>query len=242
MVNVLLVEKDMKYCKKLINNINMENKNIRLCAIASSLEEISFAISNHNIDIILMDLKSSDYNKIRNKRLIQKRNWENSTIMLLEQQDISNVSINKTNYIVKSDNINEVTKSINKLVASRITPQLLAKKNSQEDIIRKRIRNELKYLGYNWSYNGTKYLAETIYILYNLKDYYDDNLERYIYPIVGKKYGKTAHNVKCNIINATNMMTLNCQEEKLLNYLYFNDFSKPGPKAIITAILGKIEK
>lgn len=85
MVNVLLVEKDMKYCKKLINNINIENKHIRLCAIASNVEEISFAISNHNIDIILLDLKLSDYNKIKNKKLISKEQLEDSTIMLLEQ-------------------------------------------------------------------------------------------------------------------------------------------------------------
>lgn len=240
MLNVLLVEKDMKYCKKLINNITVENKNIRLCAIASNVEEISFAVSQHNIDIILMDLKFSDYNEIKNKKLISKEQLEDSTIMLLEQQDVSDILPSKNNYIIKSNNINEVSKSINKLVISRVSSQRFLKKDSQENIIKKKIKNELRYLGYNLSYNGTKYLIETIYLLYISKDYYDDNLEKDIYPIVAEKYGKTAHNVKCNIINATNMMTLECEEEKLLNYLYLCHFSKPGPKTIISAVLGKI--
>lgn len=240
MVNVLLVEEDMKYCKKLINNINVENENIRLCAIASNVEEILFAISNHNIDIILMDLKFSDYNKIKNKKLISKGQLEDYTIMLLEQQDVYNISLSENNYIVKSNNINEVSKSINKLVISRISSQSFLKKDSQENTIKAKIRDELSYLGYNLSYNGTKYLIETIYLLYISKDYYDNNLEKDIYPIVAKKYGKTAHNIKCNIINATNIMTLECEEEKLLNYLYLCHFSKPGPKTIISAVLGKI--
>ena len=77
MVNVLLVEEDMKYCKKLINNITVENKNIRLCAIASNMEEISFAVSNHNIDVILMDFKFSDYKEIKHKKIISKEQLYN---------------------------------------------------------------------------------------------------------------------------------------------------------------------
>lgn len=83
-------------------------------------------------------------------------------------------------------------------------------------------------------------MIETIYLLYISEDYYDDNLEKDIYPIVAEKYGKTAHNIKCNIINATNMMTLECEEEKIMNYLKFNAPYKPGPKTIIFEILNRI--
>ena len=110
-------------------------------------------------------------------------------------------------------------------------------------IVIKAIKDELKYLGYNPKYYGTKYLIDVIYILFKSNDeYYDDNLKKTVYPIIAKKYKRSVLNIKCNIINATDIMVYECEEKKLIQYLGYYEYVKPGPKKIIEAILNKLRK
>lgn len=97
------------------------------------------------------------------------------------------------------------------------------------------IVEELKKLSYNYSYRGTKYLAIAIYLLNKKKK---NNLERDIYPIIANIYGKTAHNIKCNITNATSNMYMDCREEVIEKY--FGVMLKPTPKYVIYEIMKKL--
>ena len=92
-------------------------------------------------------------------------------------------------------------------------------------IVIKAIKDELKYLGYNPKYYGTKYLIDVIYILFKSNDeYYDDNLKKTVYPIIAKKYKRSVLNIKCNIINATDIMVYECEEKKLIQNFPKNSF------------------
>ncbi len=244
MINILLVEKDMEYCKKLINAINFKNENLKICSISSNISELSFAITKLHIDIIVMDLKISEYMKIKEKAVLNKKQYLNSIILLLNEDNIKNNIIESPfiySYFPKSYSINKIVNCINCLATYKSYYKLEIKDNSKENIIKQKIENELNYLGYNFSHNGTKYLVETIYILYTLDGYYDDNLETDIYPIVAERFGRNWNNIKCSIRYATEIMTYECEEQKLLDYLYNYSFLNPGPKAIIDAVLGKIK-
>lgn len=106
--------------------------------------------------------------------------------------------------------------------------------------IKQKIEEELKKLHYNFSYKGTEYLIEVIYILYSLNFGCDCNLEKEIYPIVAQKYNQSVNSIKCNITNSTDKMCYDCCEKVLVSYLGDYKFSKPGPKRIIFAILKKV--
>lgn len=108
------------------------------------------------------------------------------------------------------------------------------------DEIRSKVINELKKLKYNFSYKGTTYLVDAICVVYSLKEYYDYNLEKNIYPLVAKKYGNSVNNIKCNITNATDKMCYDCDEKLLMSYLGDYKFTKPGPKKVIIAVLRRI--
>lgn len=113
-----------------------------------------------------------------------------------------------------------------------------------DEEIKNYIRKELGYLGYNPKYYGTQYIMEAIYILYNRSKNidYDSNLIKSVYPVIAKKYNKDAFNIKCNIVNATDMMVCECEEEKLIEYLGYYYFVKPGPKKIIETVLNKLQR
>lgn len=118
------------------------------------------------------------------------------------------------------------------------------KKNNRinEQLIRELIQRELNYLGYNPKYYGTEYLIEAIYILYMNGIDGDNNLKKVVYPLISQKYHKSIHNIRCNIINSTDIMICECEESKLMKYLGFFNYSKPGPKKIMEAVLNNINK
>lgn len=115
-----------------------------------------------------------------------------------------------------------------------------SKNNLGKIEVRNKVIKELKFLKYNFSYKGTKYLVDAICIIYALKNYYDCNLEKDIYPIVAKKYKESVNNVKCNITNSTDKMCYDCDEAVLIRYLGDYKYVKPGPKKIVLAVLRRI--
>ncbi len=106
--------------------------------------------------------------------------------------------------------------------------------------IKNKIVQELKKIQYNFSYKGTEYLVDAIYVLYNLKNPKECNLGKEVYPIVAEHYNTVANNIKCNITNSTDKMFYDCDEKILRAYLKEFRFTKPGPKKIMEAVLKRI--
>lgn len=223
MINILIVIEDINYSKIMLNVLNKLSNNLRFCAIASNEEETIIALKNHNIDIILLDVKLDS--KIR---------------YILKNNKCSIFFLKTKNYNVRYFDIDYKTLTISELIAKFEKYKRL--KDIQIQLKKERIQKELEYLGYNPNYNGTKYLMESIYILssIDLDDNY--NLEKEIYPIVAQKYNKSVHNIKCNIIHSTDIMVYDCQEEKLNKYMGFFCYSKPGPKKIMYSVLKNMLK
>lgn len=239
MINVLLIDEELEHCKKIINNINKEYGKFNICAIANNDSEISYILSNYNIDIILLNSNFERYKILIEKEIIFQKKYVKSVILIG-----ANYNIDLRNNIWIYDivrNKNDIEEIINLLNECSLFKQNVQNTNyNLENNIKEKIERELKYLEYNFSHKGTRYLLETIYMLYNLKDYYDDNLSKDIYPVIGKKFGKSSNNIKCCIRYATEIMTYECDEKKLTNYLYDYSYIKPGTKRVISAILGKL--
>lgn len=222
-MNVLIIEKDMKYCNKLIRVIG-NNFDLKFCMISSHYEEIENGLKEFDFNLIIIEYELID----EFKSILEKY----SNIVMVIYSDKGKNEFNNL-YINKTDSPEEVLSKLMSLLNNNIINYSL----------KLEIKNELKYLGYNPKYCGTKYLFEVIYILLNNEQYnYNDNLEKDIYPIIAKKHGKSVNTIKCNIINATDMMVCECEENKLLEYLGYYDFSKPGPKKIIESIVLRLSK
>ena len=242
MINILFMIEDSVYRRKLINSLILKNENLRVAYISTELKDFNYVISNYKIDIILVNAKETICKKILNNEILNKKRYKNSVIFINNENIKIDISEEKNicGLVYKKENINETVNSINLLINSKV---LLKSKDigiNEEKIIKERIRQELEYIGYNPLHLGTKYLLETIYVLHTLEDYYDDNLEKDIYPIVASKFGKTMHNIKCNIRNATDIMYYENDEEKIRLYLGDCFPLKPKAKRIISTILNKI--
>lgn len=112
-------------------------------------------------------------------------------------------------------------------------------KKVSEKTLRSRIKEELKNLKYNYSYKGTKYLEECIY-LFHKNGYEKDNLSRDIYPIIAKKYNAKIQTVKCDILQASASSYYECEQEKMEEYFGLELTSKPKTKDIIFTVMRKL--
>lgn len=240
MVNVLVIEDNLYYSKNLINIISDTNSKMRLYKISTNGREAIEIIKNQEncIDIILLDLKLPHYtgieilDYIESNKLIK---YKNSIIVISGEIELL-LKIRNNPYLYscidKISGFEKILREINTLI--EIKEQ---EKNSSEY----KICEELKKIHYNFSYVGTKYLIETILLLYNNDSMEGIKLEKEIYPIISKKYKKTVNNIKTNIINATDLMYYDCDSEILNQYFRICDDEKPTPKTVILTILNNLK-
>ena len=229
MYNILLIDEDIEYGNKLMNNLNSYNRNIRFCAYIYQKNNVINNILKYYYDIILID------SKIMYKYYKQLYRYKNQIIIMLDAKE----KLNKDDdliYVFKSDSLFH----INNIILKTFEKNNIDFYN--KDIIKEDIKKELQYLGYKNKYYGTKYLADAIYILFLNKEDYNNNLKRVVYPKLATKYKRTVQNIKCNIVNATDIMVYDCDEKKLMKYLGYIDYEKPGPKRIIEAVINKIKE
>ncbi len=160
MFNVLLVEEDMNYGKKLINKLAIKNKDFRLCGIVNNKKEIMYFLNNLEIDIILINLSFDDWKECI--EMIKTEKYRNSVIIILNKKSEIN-NINKIlkhyefNYIIKSDNLNNDIENINSFLISKAITHISTKRKIEKKHIKEKIKKELNYLGYNLEYLGSKY-------------------------------------------------------------------------------------
>lgn len=232
MLNVLIIEEDLEYSIKLFNFINQVHFDLRIIGIASNKKEVILQTTNHNIDIIIVSLDINEYDEIMQ---IMKNNVDRykKSIILIgnEKRELNEKEKNIVyEYCKKTKSFEEIKNAMNKIIEEKTT--------GIQNEIKTQIKQELLNMGYDLSFIGTKYLIEVIFYLYNNRELVHlHSYEKYVYEPIGKKYGKTGHNVKCNIVNATEKMYLNRSKNGMLAIMSDN----LKPKKIITNILEKVK-
>lgn len=247
MLNMLVVDDNIYFSKTLINSIVQSNSELRLCMLATDGQEAINAINKNTIDIILLDLKLPIYNGLEILDYLVKNckeNYNNSIIVISGEPEMI-LKIRKNplvySYISKGTNMNNIIKEINDLTKIK-TNELENKKQKEQKqkLIKSKIYKELLDIGYNPKYDGTKYLADTIYLQYSIGNSKNAKLKNDIYPILSNKYNKPINTIKCDIIRATNKIQHNVEEIHVKEYFgYFFD-KRISPKLVVNTVLNKI--
>lgn len=110
--------------------------------------------------------------------------------------------------------------------------------------INERIAKEIKDMGFNFSHIGTRYLIETIEIIYNSKDLQMiRSVEKNVYSILAEKHSKNVSTIKSDIIKATNYMHEQALIKKKKEFILYSYelYDKSTPKSVINTVLLKLE-
>lgn len=211
MIKSLVITEMIDFHKKLTNELRKNNLNIIAFALSSSKEETLEILKEFKPDMIF----------------INKKDLKTYSLDVLE--DYSNIIIPLT----YSPSSHLITRKDLDLINSIIT------KNDIERI-KLRVIQELEYIGYQFKYKGTHYLADSIIEMYLQRDTMIDNLQTDIYPVIAKKYNKSLYNIKSSIGKATNAMYCDCNMDRLNDYFQFNYDFKPTPKQVLFTVINKI--
>lgn len=242
MLNIVIISKDLDYSRHLINLLSTKNNNLRILGVLTEIDELFDVIKQTTIDIILINYDCIDYKILKDNKTIQP--FLKSTILISNNisKDISKNKLNVYAYIKNPKEIETIVSFVNQLATSKIIEKCFYSNHVEKNTLIKAIEAELKYLNVTISYTGVRYLIEAIYVVYTLENYYDFNLEKDVYPIIAQKHHKKISNIKSNITYAVNVLYMECEEEKLLEYLEEYSLRKASPKRIIFAILGNVKK
>ena len=236
MLNLLIIDPNINNSKHLLNYLSQNNYQVRVHSIANNLQEGLQILNMGIIDITLINTNTDPQSIVQNLHTISDIYYEKykKSVILISNNIVSNFSdIYVYDIISPNENINTILSKINELAKNKAL-QL------NRTILMNKINKELEYIGYNLSYNGTKYLSECIALIYSTSGCCE-NLNKNVYPIIAKKYQKTINNIKCKITSATNSMFYECDENRLKNYFQFYTISRPKPKLVIYTILNKIQ-
>lgn len=239
MINLLIVENNAEQSKNIVNYISKICPDIRIFGIAYDDNDALEILSTDRVDAILIDLNLPGLgsynvlNYIAEKRILKFLN----SIIVLGGNNMPMTKLFNNKYIhcclkkpISLDQISEKLKFLADLKMSE----------SDEFIIKEKIRNQLEHLSYNFSYHGSKYLLDAIYLLYKNKDKFFDNLTRDIYPVLAEKHNKTANTIKCDITQATKVMFYDCSEKTIKEYFYYAKLARPTVKEVMFTVLNKI--
>ena len=241
MYNMLIVEDEMLQSQFLINAIAKEISDVRIYNIATTGLDAIHTMENEDIDIILLDLKLPDMTGMDIINYIDKNNikgYNSSIIIVTAEMSLLNQAI-KSPYVYAYNSKIYGAEPIIENIKCWILDK---KENNKNKILMKSINDELSKLKYNFTYVGTKYLAECIYEAYHMPNKYDVNLKKDIYPILSQKYHKSINSIKCNINQATSIMYYDIEENILSAFFNYELNCKPKPKDIILKIIEYIDK
>lgn len=112
----------------------------------------------------------------------------------------------------------------------------------QENDIKERISKLIMKMGYNFSHVGTKYLIETIEILYDENDLVMlKSVEKKVYSILAKRHTRNVSTIKSDIIKATNFMNEQALMRKRRQEVFYESYEKLTPKGVINTVLLKLD-
>ena len=235
MLNLLIIDKDINNSIHLLNYISENSNNIRVHSVINTLDEGIKILNTGLIDITLINIKDNIDYIIHKLHTISNCYFEKyKKSIILVSKSIKNISSDSYIYecLCSGEDISMIFSKISEIAKNKST-QL------NNSFLLSKINRELEYIGYNFSYVGTKYLSESIALIYNNYDS-SENLNKNVYPLIAKKYHKTVNNIKCNITSATISMFYECDENRLKDYFHFYSVSKPHPKLVIYTVLNKL--
>lgn len=238
MINVLIASNNVYYAKAIMDIL--DNKYIKVSNLAiDGIETLGLIRTKSNIDIVILELELANYNGIKIINTLIKNNmlkYRKSFIIISKNKNLLE-KLKDNQYVFDTIDRKENLYSL-KIKVEKLLHKKLKEKRITE--LKYEITKEVKYLSYNLSYKGTKYLIDIVELLLLNKNQDYSNLKKDVYPIIANKYKTTVHNIKNNIVKATEQMYIECESKRLQQYFGFANDYKPTTKNVIYTIYSKI--
>lgn len=211
MVNALVISKDVKFIKTLLDELSENELEIRVSSIATSYTNIVKTIDFSDFKIVFVD---DSVPRGRSKNLF--RIYKKKIVSLSYKPNTQMLSPNQLIILRRLSSFHDIT------------------------AIRSFALKELMRIGFKIKYKGTNYLADAIAYVAFSQPNIADNLRNDIYPIIAKKYDKSPNNIKSSMTKATEYMYCECDSKFIQDYFGFCFENKPTVKQVIFTVASKL--
>ena len=218
-MDIIILNRDVNYSLYLMNKISTSFKEYRVIYIADNEKDFKEYIKANLFDVVIME--------------------EYFLEMCPEIFKYNVYKIVLVDIFAQSKRYTAIKKESEKTLLDNLA-RILVRSDDAIQNARKLIRQELDYLGYNFSLTGTLYLEEAINLIY-LKNC-ECNLEKEVYSQLSKTHTKTAHSIKVNIQNCIYSLISARGYNELISYLEIDSSFGIGAKPIICAVIDKVRK
>lgn len=211
MLNSLLITDNINLVKELLDEIRIHDLNIKVGGLGTTKFEALTLLKEPDFDLVFLDKSlENDYSR---------------ALLRTYKRNILVISFDENNILLNTKYIKTLKRLIN---------------NYDIDIRRKKVIEELEFIGYKFKYKGTHYLVDAIMMMFSDQDSMVDNLQTTVYPIIARKYKKSIINVKSSINKATEYMYCECDSQKLAKYFRFSLDAKPTVKQVVFTVVSKV--
>lgn len=228
MIKALIVEDNLVFVKSILNTTINRINNIHITHIATNVKEALKILNDNCFDLIFLDLKLPDGNGLD---IIRKIKYSSN----IKQPDVIVLSAYK-DLIPYNFEDYHIISIIGKLEKDEIIYEKLLQSVNQIDFsnlennIKELVVSRLTKIGYNWKYQGTLYILESIMYIYQHNNIdLLDNIEQNVYKPISCIHKKSLNNIKTSIIKSTNAIKNN--DINLIDIT---------PKFVISSILTEI--
>ena len=239
MINMLVIEDNVIQCQQFINYISSMMPNVKVYSMLFNGLDALEIIKKQHIDIILLDLVLPDISGLEIIKYIEYNNFllYKNSIVIVSGEANKHPELYRNEYVYecfqKPVDLEKIVETLKNIIDNE-------NEEKEKAIIKSKIYNELQNLNYNFSYIGTQYLIECIFILYNYNNP-SINLSKDVYPRIAKKYLTSTNTIKVDIFQAILNSYYDCEQSKLEKYFNRYFYSKPKTKDIIYKVLEKIK-
>lgn len=228
MLKILIISKNLKIAKTIINKILYNIENLKIVSIANNFNEAEYFLKDSQPELIITtEIEVAQF--IREKFI----NYFPGIIFILKS---TNVDIDYKNKLILN----------NRQVASLMKKNiLLFIKNTITLSRREKAATMLVNLGFDFKLNGTVYLLDSILYAHTYKGSFSfEQLKRDIYTYVSELNNTTADRVKWSISRSINYMYKRHNKESyeiVERYLKVEYPVKPTPKLIVSIIANTLD-
>lgn len=193
MVNLLIVENDKNICKDIINNVFFI-QNIRISQVAYTVEEAIYIIKKYDINMIIVNESLPDMIIPKFITVINEVNSDALKVIIILRKMQKNKVYNISSKIIVSMKSNPIDFNVLRLKLLQYSSII------DKNILNYKICKELEKMNFKFRQYGTQYLIDTIYEVINNGNI-DINISKEIYPLVARKYNKSANTIHSGIKN-----------------------------------------
>lgn len=228
MLKILIISKNLKVAKTVINKIIYNIDNLKIIGIANNFAEAEYFLKESQPELIITtETDIADF--VKEKFL----NYFPGIVFILKS---TNIDINYKNKLIlnRRQAIPLIQKNILLFIRNTIT---LSRKEKAATI--------LANLGFDFKLNGTVYLLDSILYAHTYKGSFSfEQLQRDVYSYVAKINNTTVNRVKWSISRSINYMYKRHTKSSykiVEKYLKVEFPIKPTPKLIVSIIANTLD-